>query len=333
MTPRNYERADRTSRRCLVCNKFGKGCLNRTDGAGARCSQVESDKPSRGGCTVTWFHNLRGADFTPKPAPPSPPKLIEVERASIEVRDPAYCKLLRDLLTLEECHTHQLLARGLSHDEIRRAGYVSTPAPEVSNSIARRLAEWIDVEGVPGFYREGGAWRMVKVGRGILIPYRNEQGQIEGLQVRPDDRRGGAKYFWLSSREREKGASPGSPVHFAHKHLIGQARELVITEGGLKAHVCAHLSGQTVIGVPGVGNFGQDFAARLKRFAPRVRSAVIAYDRDLVSKPEVYSALMRLSAQLQSEGFEVAVRVWPPPAKGYDDHLLFELQREGARAA
>jgi hypothetical protein len=333
MTPRNYERADRPSRRCLVCGKFGKGCLNKTDGSGAKCSQKESDKPSRGGCVTTWYHDLRVDGFTPRPAPSPTPKVAEAERASIELLDPAYSKLIRDLLTLEETHARQLLARGLSRDEIGRAGYVSTPAPEKADSIARRLGDWIDVEGVPGFYRDGGAWRMVRTPRGILIPYRNEQGQIEGLQVRPDVPRGGAKYFWLSSRERERGAGPGSPVHFAHRHLIGRAREIVITEGGLKAHVCAHLSGQTVIGVPGVGNFGQDFAARLKRFAERVRSAVVAYDRDLIEKREVYAALLRLSGQLAAAGFDVTARTWPPPSKGYDDYLLSQIQSAEVQAA
>jgi hypothetical protein len=272
---------------------------------------------------------LRAEGFTPRP-PAASPTVSESERAPVERRDLVYSKLLRELLTLEGTHARGLLARGLSRTEVERAGYASTPTEGRGDEIARELSGRIDLEGVPGFYRDAGRWRMVSVARGFFVPYRDEGGRVQGLQVRPDDPRG-AKYFWLSSREREGGTGPGSQIHFAAPHLIGDSRELVITEGGLKAHVCAFLSGQTVIGVPGVGNFGRDFAARLKSFAPHVRLAVVAYDRDLIEKREVYAALLKLCDQLQSRSFEVSVRTWPPPSKGYDDFLLSEL--EGAEVA
>ena len=52
--------------------------------------------------------------------------------------------------------------------------------------------------GVPGFYKSQGQWTLKIPGRGILIPVRDVQGQIQGLQVRLDnvEKR---KFRWLSS--------------------------------------------------------------------------------------------------------------------------------------
>jgi hypothetical protein len=128
------------------------------------------------------------------------------------------------------------------------------------------------------------------------------------------------------------GASSGAPLHFARVDLLTDAEEVIITEGALKADVAAFLSQSPVIAVAGVSNFGSNFAARIRATFPKLRRAILAYDRDFIENPPVYQALVRLSAQLERARFQVRMRTWPPPAKGYDDFLLSQIKRQEVAA-
>lgn len=108
--------------------------------------------------------------------------------------------------------------------------------------------------------------------------------------------------------------------------------EVLITEGALKADVVSYLTRSPVVAAAGVSNFPADFPARLRESFPTLRRAIIAFDRDLFDKPEVMGALERLAAQLARARLRVRVRTWPPPAKGYDDFLLSQVQSEGRAA-
>jgi hypothetical protein len=113
---------------------------------------------------------------------------------------------------------------------------------------------------------------------------------------------------------------------------MAEARELVITEGALKSQIVYFLTGEPVVGIAGVSTFAPHFAADLRERFPRLRSAVIAYDRDILSKREVAAALERLVAQLEDALLRVRVRTWPAPSKGYDDYLLASRRGEGVAA-
>jgi hypothetical protein len=166
---------------------------------------------------------------------------------------------------------------------------------------------------------------MSRAGTGFFIPYRNELGMIEGLQLRRFPDGGRDKYLWLSSKEKPSGASSGSPLHFSRAQMLASTDEVVITEGALKADVAAYLSGAPVIAAAGVSNFGDRFVEHLRTSFPNLRRAVIAFDRDLLEKAQVSRALLHLSQQLEQARFMVRVRTWPPPAKGYDDYLLSQV--------
>ncbi len=171
---------------------------------------------------------------------------------------------------------------------------------------------------------------MMPMGQGIFIPIRDVRGRIQALQIRRDE--GTPRYLWLSSRGRPKGASSGTPIHFTESHKLRTASEVLITEGALKADVISYLTSSPVIGVAGVSTFSADFAANLRESLPNLRRVAIAYDKDLIEKNEVYGALMRLTAQLEQARFQVRIRTWPGPAKGYDDYLLSQLTQRGVAA-
>ncbi len=242
-------------------------------------------------------------------------------------------RLVCNELSLRPEHRARLLARGLGADEITRLRYASAPLTAAERQrAADALAPYLDAfgGGVPGFYRERCRWRMVYRPSGFLIPVRDECGHIRALSQRVDEPRGGGKYLWLSSAGRDGGASSGTPPHFAARHLLYSAPEVVVTEGALKADVAAYLSGSPVIGVAGT-HAVRGLAARLREGFPLLRDVVVAYDMDVLVKPQVRAALEALTAGLEAEGFRVRVRTWPGRWKGYDDYLLSQLC--GGRAA
>jgi hypothetical protein len=311
---------------CPVC-EHSDWCSYWTDGRGAICMRIESDKQTRDGGWIHLFDSPRAA--APPRRRPSPN--VGAERANVEHRHVVYTALL-DALTLSDDHLTALEQRGLARAEIERLQFKSTPALSTASEIACALSRRFDLRGLPGFYQRAGNWRMVSTAPGFFVPYRNEQGSIEGLQIRRWPHTGDGKYIWLSSKDRPLGASSGAPLHFARVDLLTNTEEVIITEGALKADVAAYLSQSPVIAVAGVGNFGSNFAVRIRAGFPKLRRAILAYDRDFIENPPVYQALMRLSAQLERASFQVRMRTWPPPAKGYDDFLLSQGARQEVAA-
>lgn len=283
----------------------------------------ESDKSARNG--QGWLHffdepqaHVRAPDAR------SLYQRAVADCADVGRRHVVYTALLSALLLWPE-HRAELMRRGLAPEEISHLQYASTPAEAETSNIARSLALQYDLTGVPGFYQQQDTWRMARTGPGFFIPYRNERGMIEGLQLRRFPYGGRDKYLWLSSKDKPSGASSGAPVHFALSLMLASAEEVIITEGALKADVAAYLGQSPVIAAAGVSNFGEGFAVRLKTSFPNLRRIVIAFDRDLTNNAHVYRALLHLCQQLERARFMVRVRTWPPPAKGYDDYLLSQV--------
>ena len=251
---------------------------------------------------------------------------------------------LRTCLTLRPKHRARLRARGFGDEWIDAKGYRSTPRNEAErDAVADALTPYLEAfgGGVPGFYHDGRRRRMVYCAPGILIPARDVRGSIRALCYRVDEPRDGCKYIWLSSnpetqddRGRLKyllGASSGSPAHFANRPAMWEAEELVITEGTLKADCIAALSGLPVVGVAGTHAI-RGLAERLRESFPRLRRVVVAYDRDMMVKPQVLAATLKLTAQLEAASFRVRVRMWPGDAKGFDDYLLEQSRVKGVAA-
>lgn len=149
------------------------------------------------------------------------------ERAPTQVLHQTYSTLL-GLLSLTPAHRKHLQEkRGFNDKQIATLGFKSTPPSYLCRSLTAKLIQLgCTVQGVPGFYMDdNGKWTVKFHHRtsGILIPYRNLDGMIQGLQIRldrplkkegdPPDK-GGAKYLWLASTSKTFGVSSGSPIHF-----------------------------------------------------------------------------------------------------------------------
>lgn len=171
-------------------------------------------------------------------------------KASVGRMNTAYRALINHL-SLSTDHLAMLHSRGFTDAAINKHGYRTLGAAgrrEVVADLRSKLGEDA-LDHVPGFYKGEHGWDL-NGSPGLLIPVINPSGQVVGLQVRLDNPPKNGKYRWISSPNKEMGASSGTPCHVAK----GQAKSatLWITEGPLKANMASERLGITCLGIAGV---------------------------------------------------------------------------------
>lgn len=265
----------------------------------------------------------------------------------------AYIGLI-SLLKIDPQHVEQLRQRGISESEAMLLGYRSFPTDRnLRIKICKSLRQaGYELKGVPGFFRlpkrefSKGQWcfggdrwgfRDIKTDAGIfkvtglLIPTRDLDGKIRRLKVRNDApdkdvpeetaRKFPERYMAFSSAERDDGAGAGAWVHVArpiYKKASAKNAILWITEGEIKADISALYLGETVLGMPGVGQCPQ-FAidAALSGGFDEICVAM-----DAEEKPHVKLAIAKLIKLAKENSLEVSVAVWEESlGKGLDDLL------------
>lgn len=211
------------------------------------------------------------------------PEIVNAQLASIEDRNRTYSMLL-SMLVLADAHKENLLKRGLTEAQIEQNGYKSTPLFGFKKLTRRLLDAGCRVEGVPGFYQEDGEWTLhfSKNTAGYLVPYRDTEGRIQGMQIRLNQPFDGCKYMWMSSVNFHMGVSSGSPVHLAGE--LG-ATVVYITEGGLKGDVAHALSGKTFGCIAGVNLYANlpEFLKTMKQHGTKY--VYEAYDMEKLLEP------------------------------------------------
>lgn len=305
-------------RRCPVCDG-PRWCSISEDGALAICMRIEHNavKITRNGGYLHILQERPIESLRPRRIDRPPPPLASVGRRHL-----AYSALL-DALPLAGRHADDLIRRGLDDLAIVRAGYATIERDwRRTAEIVEALAIFDDFENVPGFFKRADSWRLnIDAAPGYLIPARDVEGRIQGLQIRRDR---GVRYLWISSAGRPGGASSGAPVHFARPDLY-RGESVILTEGGLKADVIAHLLGVAVVAVAGVTSFGEELGLALRRDLPGLAKVQVAFDADWREKAPVAKALRRAARILTRAGLDVEVLTWDPAHKGLDDHLLAEM--------
>jgi hypothetical protein len=289
------------------------------------CYRTPSDEPSADGGFIHRIDVARAASLPTVALAPS------VERAPDAVLDRAYRAML-SRLGLSSAHRAALHARGLTDEQIARAGYATLPI-QGRATLARALIEAVGEDlaaRVPGYAvceQDGRSWASIVGAAGLLVPCRDSQGRIVGVQVRRDDPGDGARYLWLSSRS--KGGAGASTV--AHVPVVApDARrdEVIVTEGPLKGDVVTALDGRLCVAVPGVSAWRRalDVIEAL-----RPRSVLVAFDADLLTNPAVKLAHDKLCAALAARSIPCASLRWPPSlGKGLDDALLSHRRQVAA---
>ncbi len=316
--------ADASSRHpCPVCAS-DSWCQIARDGATVLCKRVESPhaRVNRGG-VLFFIHHLGGALAAP-PRPAEAPPAPSAERAPARVLDDAHRALLA-ALTLDACDRDALRARGLDAATIAAAGY-RTLRVEGRAALARAVLDDVGatyIAAIPGIVRrtEGErSWWSLSGAAGLLVPVRDPEGYVVALKVRRRDPDDGARYLFLSSH-RHGGLRAAFSLHVpvAARALWEQGtRELVITEGELKADVATALLSRPVVSVPGVGAWAHALPL-VDAWQPA--HVAVAFDADARTNHTVAQAQRDLVAALRQRGFSTALWTWDQKIKGLDDCL------------
>jgi len=227
-------------------------------------------------------------------------------RANSDVIHQTYSMLL-SLLTLSNPHNEQLLAKGLLQINIDSFNYKSVPAFGQHGLCIKLVECGCTLEGVPGFFREGGKWNVKLKASGIIIPVCGIDGKLSRLQIRLNKPIKERKYIWLSSPNMEGGASSGSPIHF-----IGDptAKRVYVTDGLLKGTVAHILSRFTFMCLPGAKSLcGLDDLLKSLKTNGTVEF-VEAFDINKLTDNKANETAATLRKKLLSYGFNVSSAVW-----------------------
>ncbi len=236
----------------------------------------------------------------------------QVTKADSERLHAVYSTLLEDL-ELKEIHSNDLLYwRKLSDNDIVRNLYASVPDYEERHETASNLSKLFDLEGVPGFYLGENGWCLNMTFSGFYIPYRDEQGRIVGLQIRRDKyTEQKNKYMWVSSSNKEKGASSGSPMHFVNPDIVRKSKVVFLTEGALKADIIGSHGEIGVVASAGVCAVNPaKLLDSVFQVFPDLEKVVVAYDMDWETNENVRLALGQLLDALKERNVSVVVATW-----------------------
>lgn len=243
----------------------------------------------------------------------------------VETRHATYSALLSKL-SLSKDHLDNLRGRGLTDEEIMTLGYKTTPIAGMTAIARQLLMEGLYLSGVPGFYRtDAGNWTFVKERRGILIPVRDLDGRIQGMQIRRDDAQK-RKFRWVSSTDLKDGCKAQGSTH-----LAGNIEEsVIITEGPMKADVIHALTGRSVLAVPGVNAITQLRSTLEKMQARGLKVVKTAFDMDFCINPHVQNGFNNMLELLDDMGFRFGTYLWDSRYKGLDDYI-WEYQMQKSR--
>ena len=241
---------------------------------------------------------------------------IELPLTDIDARHETYAALLGKL-SLASDHRENLLSRGLTEELIRDYGYKTMPVVGFSALAKQLQSEGYYLGGVPGFYHtKEGAWTFIHERRGILIPARDQDGKIQGLQIRLDNVKKG-KFRWISSIGKQDGCKAEGWTH-----LKGEPTQTVLlTEGPLKADVINHITGLTVVAVPGVNSL-KHLQSTLEYLQSQGTTKIMTcFDMDYLKNPHVRDGYYNLANILAGVGIEYGTYLWDPQFKGLDDYV------------
>lgn len=324
--------------------RFGTPLIPGTNGKELKSKLLE--ELGRGGPTASPYNNQRGGRFTPAALPDIPVSKL----ASDEDLHKTYSVLLRfNVFKLSNEHFRNLVKRGLSKEIIIRNGYRTVPNDfswvskykkftdiwkrdklyEVKNKFSRikrlddkqliagliladvLLAKGCVLEGIPGIFQMKGYW-CVLLEPGMLIPTRNKDGLIVGIQTRKDS--GNVRYITLSSKGLPYGPSEGiSRTHFPiGNYGPDENTPVILTEGPLKADVASYLYGSPTyfIAVQGVQNTRElpEIFNQLKFFG--VTDIQIAFDMDRLCNKNVRKATTSIMKKIKDAGLNMRQKFW-----------------------
>lgn len=269
---------------------------------------------------------------------PAPAKLPPLNP---DVLDKAY-GLFLSVCTLADADRDYLKdVRHLTDDEIDAWGFKTFPMRSLRKKVQKLLLDnGIDPATIPGFFRykddEFITWSRYV---GIIIPIRNIDNKIVGLQVRKTKltSENDSRYVWFSSafavnkpNEEVKfdtiGRSPESPVGVVMAAFEpNRVRTLFITEGFFKAIAIRKNLKSPSITIQGITNWKgiRKTIQKLREIYPKLNRVIFALDADLITNLNVSAQMTKIWKEIQMDGLSFFAMLWDVNnGKGIDD--LFE---------
>lgn len=296
-----------------------------------------------------------------------PPRIVyntsqpEAEKASADVLNATYMAFLAEL-GLTDKNRLALHGRGMDDDDyISTLNYKTFPRMDEIDyfALCRRLEKGgFSLQGVPGFFKtKNGSYTFVQLTKGIIMPQRNYQNQIVGLQIRKDDdlrvfieEKGEyeGKCGWFSSKNRNGGCPANADVHYACDwkyntetniyEPVCKNKAFALTEGIMKAdlfhYFCPYVPVISVPGVHALESLKRELIRLKEDFG--VETIMLAYDMDYQTNPDVQDAMEKTIALIKEVGLNLEQHNWETKiivenkvaglANGIDDFLAFTLK-------
>lgn len=255
---------------------------------------------------------------------------VGISIAPVKRRDEVYREML-GLMQLQEFHRQDLLARGLTNEQIDKIGFKSYIKYQDFSVIPKKLiARGFNLAGVPGFgLQANGEWAMAKLpDSGFLIPVKNGNDKIQGFQIRFNHKTNSIpKYGYFTSGKMVGGTKCSPWPCWVGEKLTDKNRQVkpfdvILIEGPLKAYIVNALTGANVIAVPGVNALGQIPNALQAMQQYGLNKVLVAYDMDSYDNPVVDAQLQKLFGILSNLSIPAERMVWDRNYKGLDDYLV-----------
>ncbi len=257
-------------------------------------------------------------------------KIHRAELLSDEEIDRTYRAML-DFCTLTNKHKNNLLYRGLSERGINRIGYKSVPVNKIKELVLHLDSLGCGLIGVAGFYRSSDGRIFANISKnseGIIIPIKNDIGQITALQYRLDNPYNDSRYLFFSSGVKNEGCSFKNSTHY---ELNAQNSEsVIVTEGALKANVAnclSYLKDKEIRNYVGLVSattssvYDELFTVLKKK---KIKVIYEAFDMDKLTNENVLKGVKNFTESAKENGFIVNQCTWCSQFKGIDDYLLYK---------
>lgn len=195
------------------------------------------------------------------------------------------------------------------------------------------IKQGITPANVPGFYTLAGKWAFRATDQGMLIPTRNEKGQIVSLQTRRDVKtKKGLRYMTVSSKGLKGGVTTSiARTHFPLGQSLQNSSMVILTEGPLKSDVARALAKEQgrdyfFIAIPGVNSTRElpKIARQLQRAG--VKIVRDGFDADKLVNENVWKALQSVRKILKCNGeIELIPLFWDRPYAEKKAKILSEV--------
>lgn len=197
---------------------------------------------------------------------------------------------------------------------------------EKSKALAHLKRE---LPSVPGFYINEKADRIdFSSYKGIGFLVRDDQGKVQGIQIRRDTvKEGESRYVWFSSafaasaQGCSAGAPSGAPGGVIFPKEGRETAALCITEGRFKAEQIAK-KGNIAVYISGVSTW-RSVLPMIDRIKGERKKVYVMFDADMMGNTAVHSQLKEICESLQEHGLKPFLLLWPiEKGKGFDDLVL-----------